>query len=369
MKKIYSIGLHKTGSTSLQWFLTTNQWALAQSGILYPPTNARGYARMIADGLGKSNQPPSHINEYMGHNALAYRLLSEALPGYDFPQVHRPAPSGDTMIDMIEQLAELTHAKALVLCSEDLARLSLRAPDALNRLKSRFGADQTCIMCTIRRPDQAIAAWQSQVLKGPTTPPRLQDSGIDHYLNSVHFDYQRILSPWLRCFPDVDLDLRPYSDVLAHGGSIENFKNNAGVTLPDTLVDAGNRNLGLHPALLEILRLARLSLSPAEAYLLRNWLERKQDTFDLPPKNEIELLGQDNRTLLATAFTPIHSYLSKLTGRAAFFDDIEDMTTPNSICNIEASRQALPRVQAAAKLSGLSQDTKSFLQDLNSTGL
>lgn len=370
MQKVFSIGLHKTGSSSLQWFLGQNQVALARAGVLLPPLLPKGIARLMAELLGVPDTSNIAFDpSMMGHNPLAYRLLDEACEDFRFPEILRPTPSGVIMLEQIDQLVAGLDPRALVLCSEDFARMSLLAPASVKRLRRRFGAEDVRILCTVRRPDEAIEAWQSQALKGRIDVPRLAEAGVGDYLPSVHFDYEAALTPWLETYPNATLELRPYPEVMAMGGSVAHFVQHSGLDLPADLAPVTNRNVSLHPALFEIVRLAKMQLTGAEAYLLREWLERSTARFDLADKREIEMLGAANRARLAEAFGGVHRFLSQAVGRAAFFDDADQIGVPKDISNIEATGAALPSVVAAARMSGLSGDTKAFLEGLLRSGV
>lgn len=371
MKKVYFIGFHKTGSTSLQWFLSWNQWKLAKAGILFPPGIPRGLAGFASRALEDDTSQPDRpdIQDYMGHNALAYRLLSEELPGFRFPQVLEPTPPSAMLFEIIHALAKGVSAGALILCSEDLARLSLRAPQALDKIRNQFGEDDVRLMCTVRRPDEAIAAWQGQALKGGNYIERLQDSGVEQYLDSVHLNYQHAIAPWIAMFPKADLVLSTYGSVLEAGGSVEHFKTECGLDLPQDLSPSENRNVSLHPGLFEVVRQATKAIGRRNTYLLRDWLERKVSLFQLPNKSEVEMLGPANRERLFGAFQTTHDYLSHLAAKPGFFPDIEQMLETKPISNIEATNMALPSVVEAARMSGLSPETKTFLENLNKSGV
>lgn len=370
MQKVFSLGLHKTGSSSLQWFLGQNQVALARAGLLFPPVLPKGIARLMAELVGVPDDSNiAYDQSMMGHNPLAYRLLDEGCPDFVFPDILKPTPSGFMMLEQMEQMVKGLDPRALILCSEDFARMSLLAPQSVTRLRRRFGADDVRLLCTVRRPDEAIEAWQSQALKGPTDVQRLGDAGVEDYLRSVHFDYEAALTPWLQAYPDATLDLRTYQETMAMGGSVAHFRQHSGLDLPDDLEPVTDRNISLHPALFEIVRLAKTKLTGAEAYLLRGWLERSTARLDLADKRQIEMLGAANRARLVEAFDGIHRFLSQAVGRSAFFDDIDQIGVAKEISNIDATSAALPSVVAAARMSGLSQDTKAFLEGLLTGGI
>ncbi|MGR3502795.1 hypothetical protein [Pseudaestuariivita sp.] len=365
MKKVYSIGLHKTGSTSLQWFLMHNQWALAEAGILYPPVEPKGVARMLAAGTGRLADPSkAELNEYMAHNALAYRILSESRQDFEFPSVHGPMPAGFVALELVTQMIRTLSPDALVFASEDLARLSLFAPNSLERFRTRFGPKNTTVLCTIRRPDQAITAWQTQMLRFGIEVPRLWDTDMEDYVHSVHFNYAAALAPWIETFPELTLDVRPYSEVVAMGGAIEYFGWASGLDFPDTLEPTENRNIGLHPAVFEIARLANNSLKKSDGAQLRNWLEQAQSRINLPDAASVEMLGDVARQHLAAQFHEIHNYLSFVSGREAFFEDLDEMLETAPLSFVEAAQEALPDLIADAQETLHEGAPRDFLMSL-----
>lgn len=126
MRTIYHLGLHKTGSTSLQLFLQRNQQQLARAGVLFAPVTPQGLVHFNADACSDAPLRTPVLNDYMGHNALAYRMIAEAQSGFVFPPVHTPAhdpmPDAATAFAQIKKHADVMSARDLVFCSEDLAR-------------------------------------------------------------------------------------------------------------------------------------------------------------------------------------------------------------------------------------------------------
>lgn len=363
MQKIYALGLHKTGSTSLQMFLLRNQRALMETGILYPPVTPQGITRLMAEMAGRVPATrPSRLNEYMGHNALAYRMIAEAVPGYQFPKGHNPMFAGAMALGLVKDMAQQMAARALVFCSEDLARAALLAPAVPGRFAAAFGTEETTLMAVIRRPDEAIASWQTQLLRFRMPVPALTPKVLRGYFDSVHVAYRRALSPWCEAFPAARLAIADYATVRRQGGSVGFFRAYCGLDLPDTLSDAEDRNPGLHPALFEIARQATHGLEAAEFAALRDLL------FALPPEGlpdarEVDFLDAGTRRALLAHFTPIHDWLAGLTGSTTFFDDLDDIARPRRLSHLEAARIALPLVRAAAERAG-NDGLCSFLRGL-----
>lgn len=350
MRKVFCLGLHKTGSTSLQQFLLANQIALAHAGVLVPPVTPEGQARFIAEALGRL--PARHklrINEYMGHNALAYRMMTESVPGFALPPVHAPMADVETVLAGVRDLAALTRAQTLILCSEDLARASLAAPDMPARLVDAFGSEDTTLFCIIRRPDQAIAAWQSQRLRFGQPFARLYGSGLREYLGTVHLEYRAALAPWLRHFPKARLVILPYGAVRAGGGAVAAFRALPGLDLPGGLADVADANRSLPLALIEIARTALDALPPDAARALRYYLAGAARRLDLPPNGAVDMLGAPDRNMLMGSFDETHHWLSQITGRIPFFADYDRILEIPAQTDREAATALLPAVQADAQ--------------------
>jgi hypothetical protein len=348
MRQIYHLGLHKTGSTSLQRFLWLNRQALARAGLLFAPVTPEAQARFEAPGPeDPATVPP--LNAYMGHNALAYRLIAEALPGFGFPQVHEPMPPSELALAQVQAMAVARDCHTLLFCSEDLARTGLMAPAAPARLAAVFGVQDVRLIAAIRRPDAALAAWQTQMLRFGTPFAALRDVGPTVGLGTVHVEYRAALAPWLRAFPGAGLRLLPYTALRAQGGSVCSFAALAGCNLPAGLVPVDAANLGLPHALLEIARQGICTLPRGAAGALRRYLETVRGRLDLVPDNEIELFGPAARETLFHAFCDTNDWLSQVSGRIPFFDDLDDMRRVRQISDLAAAAAALPGLRADAR--------------------
>lgn len=368
MRKVFCLGLHKTGSTSLQQFLLTNQIALARAGVLVPPVTPEGQARFMAEALGRL--PDTHkrrVNEYMGHNALAYQMMVESVPGFALPPVHAPMPDVETVLAGVRDLAGLVQAGTLILCSEDLARASLAAPEVPARLAEAFGPEDTTLFCIIRRPDQAISAWQSQRLRFGQPFARLYGSGLEDYLGTVHLEYRAALAPWLRNFPGARLVFLPYDEVRAQGGAVAAFRAIPGLDLPGGLAEVADANRSLSHALIEIARLALDALPPDAARALRYFLSSAARRLDLPANADVDMLGPEARQRLERCFADTHHWLSQTTGRIPFFADHDDIRRIPPQTDRQAAASLLPALrtdagrrlkdaQARSWLDGLSQE-------------
>lgn len=361
MKKVFCLGLHKTGSSSLQSYLLHNQLALLKSGILYPPVEPQGVARLLAEATG---QRPLHqsprLNEYMGHNALAYRIISDRLPEFKFPDVHRPMLHSEMALTLIKELAQQLRSEAIVFCSEDLARSSFMLPDGPKTFVDQFGSEETTLLCTIRRPDDAISSWQCQKLRFGAPFSRLQDCGIQEYIDSVHLDYPRAVQPWIDHFYNAKLILENYKSTSDQGGAIEQFRRDSGLRLPKDLHAIADTNQSIPYSLFDVARLAMATQKPLRWQVL-NYLESAKDRLSLPNNSAVDLIGTENRARLLAAFTPIHQRLIEVSGTEPFFDDLDKIASDDRVDSLLAAREALPALQADARTHCKNSDAREWL--------
>lgn len=367
MRTLYHLGLHKTGSTSLQFFLQRNQQQLARAGILFPPTTPQGLAHYHTDALALSEQPrrTPELNDYMGHNALAYRMINEAVPNFTFPAVHAPMPDAQSALTQIKTQAHVLKTKALVFCSEDLARASLMAPNVPARFADYFGTENVTLMATLRRPDDAIAAWQTQRLRFGHPFGALHADPPEAWLGTIHIEYRAALEPWLRTFPKAKLCLLPYKKMRAQGGSIGSFKTLSGLELPQNLVPLPDTNPGLPHALLEIARQSLTALPRPAARAFLHYLEDATRRLNLPANSDVDLFAPATRDALYRAFEDIHAWLCRITDTWPFFADFDDMRAPRPLPIIGATQQILPALKKDAAHHLEDKKILSFLENLS----
>ena len=94
---------------------------------------------------------------------------------------------------------------------------------------------------------------------------------------------------------------------------------------------------------------------------MRHYLLTSKKHITPLPNREIEMFGASLRAELAEKFAPIHAYLSELTGKDAFFPDIDEMTKPLPIPESEAVADFLSKIP----LDSLPNDRlRDFIQGL-----
>jgi len=183
MKTIYlHIGTHKTGSTSLQFFLHRAASALGREGVLYP----------IA---GRSESTP------WGHHQLSGEI------GLDPDGLHGGA--WDTLKEEVNDWK----GEAILLSSEDF---SLWTAQQIDRLRHVFAGHRVEVIVYLRRPFDFIRSSYKQHLMSKGT-----DSMADFLSGHTdRFDYLSLLRRW-ESAPFVDVVHPRLYDKAKKGPGIE----------------------------------------------------------------------------------------------------------------------------------------------------
>ena len=371
MKTVICLGLHKTGSTSLQHYLLANQVNLARNGVLFPPVHAQGVARFLGEALGRFDPQAraARLNEYMGHNALAHRLIADALADSPLPKGHAPMPEGAEVLEAVADMAQQLAAQALVFCSEDLATVGVKAPQSTEMFGRHFGAGPVGLFAVIRRPDDALSSWQSQMLKFRRPFPSLEESGVGPWLRSVHVDYRAALTPWVERFPKAERFFLPYGEVRKNGGAIAAFEQ----AFPDIARHAPcktkDANSSLPYAMIEVARIAMWHLDLRKAVELRGYLSRAARRLEVPRNEDVDLLGAVARAELAASFEGCHGWLGDVTGRKPFFEDIDEIRRARLFDGRSATAEIMPELIADSQMHLTDPDLRAFLDRLHRQGV
>ena len=191
MKKLYlHIGLHKTGSTSLQSFLCENKDKLLKSRYLYPN-----------QGLSANGKC---------HHNLAWQATSDQR--YD-----QSLGSFKSLNNEIE----LSIADKVIISSEDFSKAKLKD---IRYIYSKLNSYDVRIVVYIKRQDLRVQSVYSQMVKSGT-----YFKSIDSFINgtSNKFDYYSLLQPWRNVFGIDKIIVKPleksqiediFSDFLAEVG-------------------------------------------------------------------------------------------------------------------------------------------------------
>lgn len=374
MKVLLYFGHHKVGSTALQSFLFRNQTLLMRHGLLYPDVESEGLVHAIVQFLRESELSedqamrlsaarlfePQSMNAREPHNALAFQMLAQATKG-NVPNWHKGLPAVPQMIRALRLQAQLLQPEAVLICSEVMSNFGPRHPKLIDRVRDIYPEAEHSLYCVLRRPDEYLISWHAQRLRFGEKVLSLRDGAALNYTGSIHFDYRKTVEPWLDRFPEAPRHLRNYADVLQAGGSVEDFFASNDLQIPADAAAQGRANESLPRAAMEIARRGNHDLPAEAAAALRQYLLSCGDHLKPVPNKEIEMFGAPLRAELFARFAPIHDWLSKQTGQAAFFPDIEEMATTRPVPEAEAVADLLSQIPPA-KLP--SETLRDYIQSL-----
>lgn len=350
MRVILFIGHHKVGSTSLQDFLSRNTVALARSGILYPAVDFEGMALMLATAIsGKDPKDGLPINAREPHNALAFKMLAGKEKGR-VPSYHVGLPSSPQMLRAIRKQVAFLKPHTVILAAEVFANFAPTGPSLITQLTGVFPEADFTVLATLRRIDAYLASWHGQRLKFGHELAPLRGDGMKGYFRNIHFDYRLMLEGWMQALPEAKVILRDYSAVRDVGGSIPDFVAQSGLKLPKRLRAEQRTNESLHRGVYEIARRGNKMLTAAQARELRQFLRAETPKLDLPPSDQIELFGAQNRARMVERFEPIHAFLGQALeragGQAPFFADQDEVAKCLAIPEMEVYAATLEKVVA-----------------------
>ncbi|RNF33741.1 hypothetical protein [Paracoccus methylarcula] len=368
MKLVIFIGHFKTGSTSIQSFLSSNYLRLLRAGILYPSVESKGISRNLRAAVSGKDIPTlgESLNIIEPHNALALRLKNEE-DKHGIPPYYPALPSGFQMLEMIEnQISDLNPHSAII-CSEVFALLGLTEQrKSIERLAARFGRHDVTIYCNLRRPDDYISSWHRQRLKFGAKLDRLHDGALDQYLDSAHFQQAKMIDGWVKDhFSNARLIIRNYDDVMSAGGAVKDFINNSEIIFPKNITLPENQNPSIPCAFAELGRRCLHDLPREEARRLVSWLSSAKARQTIPhvPDSQVEMFGPKYREVLLNNFRPVAESLNEMTQTYPFYQEVEDFGRCRPVPEIEAANEALPKLVRIAKLQGLPETVLEWLND------
>lgn len=369
LKVVIYIGHHKVGSTALQTYLAQNTLRLARHRILYPCVESQGFASFMARAMqGRDMSTPEPVNAREPHSALAYRLISE-VSKRPVPRQFVTLPTSGQMGLSIRRQINRLKPKTVLICSEALANFGEVEPKLVKRLCQIFPRAEFQIYCALRRPDDYLTSWHGQRLKAGEKLLPLSADEISKYRRTIHFDYRKMLEAWFEYCPQATFTIRNYAEILAAGGSCDDFVAQSGVDFPKGMIPVGRANKSLPLATVEIARLANLTLTKPEASKLHQYLITETAGLGLLRNSEIEMIGAKQRAKLLRDFAPVQDYLNQVTGTEAFFPNLKDIARTRPISEAKAMRHTLEKLDAAtppkdsnvrAFLAGLRQQQHEF---------
>lgn len=370
MKLCLFIGHHKVGSSALQTYLGRNAVALLRHDVLYPAVEGQGLATLLAMALNSpgGNGPdwPAElaqpINLREAHNALAFAMMAEHR-GTAVNPLHQGLPPVKSMLKIVERQIEVLDPQVTILAAEVFSNFGGLSPKLIRKLYRTFPDADLTLTATFRRVDDYLASWHGQRLRFGDRMFALPGA-LSRYTKTIHFNYRTLLSPWIKARPEAALRIRNYDDVVAAGGSVQDFLTGFDLPAPEDPAAMPRVNESLHRAFFEIMRQANKALEKADAQEMFGALMALAGEADLPPNRDVELFGAKAREAMARDFAPIHDWLGKTTGQDAFFPDAEKIGTLCPVPEIEAARAALSALQGPLSAE-LPRAARTFISGLD----
>lgn len=184
------IGLHKTGTSSLQNFLGRNADALAKAGYAWPR------AGRVAGG----------------HHNLGYQLMGKG--------------RFSTEAGGLEALAaELEAAENAIVSSEELEFLELAE---VRRLREGLGDRRVKVLAYLRRQDELIASTYAQQIRMGANLGSFAEYALASLYNP-RFDFSQLLARWAHVFGREPLDVAAVCEETAGERLIADFLARVGL--------------------------------------------------------------------------------------------------------------------------------------------
>lgn len=231
------IGQHKTGTSTIQKFLSSNRSILYQKGLIYP------------DFLGINS---SHFFAWF----------------YQFGNRVLDADQNNMVDEIIRKIfiEATTSSRNIIISSEVLFSNIVDAN--LEEIKKRFKESNIKIICYLRRQDTYIESFYKQYLKsgyslGFNEYFKKNNFKWNPFISSSRYNWYKTLTKYSAVFGSENIIVRPYeSQQMKEGNLIIDFLDNIGVqewedfTFPDT-----NENVSLPGDVLELFRLLNKTYS------------------------------------------------------------------------------------------------------------
>lgn len=200
MEYILHIGLHKTGTTSIQAFLQRNIDVLQTHGLDF-------YQGMV--------YPENHVELH------AASMRAERQSGYK----NRTGLQVDAnYIAQVQQrvarFVQDSNAPRLVFSNEGLSLL--RHEDELEMLKSLFPAGRFQVVVYLRNEADYLRSYAAQITKNPETLPENIDKDSFAYIEADTWltDYAARLVPFRQAFGSANVNVLDYDQAMRQGGNV-----------------------------------------------------------------------------------------------------------------------------------------------------
>lgn len=254
MKVLYlHIGDAKTGSSTIQSFLTKHKSELYRGGVDYVNLG------LLAEGGIAQHELAFVVNR----NKFEFHYKKEAL------------------YQKLNEYIQLSQCGTFIISSEGFS--SLRTIDEVNELKERLPKNiKIKIISYLRRPDRWIESWYSQVVKNyPFTTARFNDFFKRHQEPAY-----KVVLTYSKVFTPKNMIVRVFDKrAFLKGDLIYDFCSVVGILIPND-VRLNDENISPSPKCIEILRLLNENLEldhrkRLELYklVMINFKESKEKSF------------------------------------------------------------------------------------------
>jgi len=306
------IGTHKTGTTSLQRFLTDNRAVLRRQGLLYPDPAPGGFGQRYA------------------HHQVAHAMAGQAGAGTPedarrfFDRVRRSLRGRDTAIVSAEALYRHVLPNADSDRRFDAGGGATGDPLAyIQRVRECLGDFDVTVLVMLRRQDAFLESlYAEQVM----TSSYRKD--IDRFTTERAWlaDYDARLTMWASVFGADRLSVRTFEPASFPGGLERSFVEWVGGHWDDRLVPATVHNATVPRALVEYKRVLNGRQTRKVSSTYRTWLE---DLAADSPEGALPDLGRyyltyEARLALVDQFRESNRAVAeRYLGRAELFTDPE----------------------------------------------
>ena len=233
---IIHIGHFKTGTTALQVFFREQTEFMAEVGIEYPLVWA----------------------DHSKHSDYIFSILRAAGVSKLMHNYENPTPPQSMWNDLFERIKE-SPQDTILISSEEFMRIGQfpKAQDILRQILDNRPPDLTVkAIVYLRDPRAHLQSWYNQLIKMNFQVAAL-DMAVNGDIESIHYDYQRALAPWVDILGGENVIIRPYLKDPANPAALhQDFMGVLGVDLPDELLKTkGDPNPSLDNRVIELVRL------------------------------------------------------------------------------------------------------------------
>lgn len=206
---VLHIGTEKTGTSTIQRFLTKNRKALARDGVIYPSVTGEnggtqwGFVACVQDSPWKTDVGLS-LGIYSASDQEKYRE--------------------ELRVKLQREFAASPKADTLIISSEHL-QSRLATTEAITRLKDFLDpwVDKFEIVFYLRRQDRMAVSFYSTKIKSGNAKPILFPAAMNGPI-PYYFDYERLYNNWHAVFGAAAMRVRIFSPLeWVQGDLVQDF--------------------------------------------------------------------------------------------------------------------------------------------------